>query len=360
MMRPQFLLLLPLASMLMAWSWGAKPPEFMRDPSKTHKDFPRKTHMCGIGSSTASAAGAEKNARADMARQISSKLHGEATAVLTTSVHGKKTASSQDSVEKVVESFAAQEDLVPYMKTVYSWEPRGKYKQYMAYSCMSRADAGDAILARVAPTRAQLSKAAELAAKANIKPSVSGYAVQYASAQRAHAVLFKDWVRLRVVSPQKAQRLEFEMHKLTYLRSTAADWRRNQRISVVVDQTSGNQAAAVRGKIQQALQILDVLATGPGKSCKDPDGSTHVLTVTPANRCKRGPAVLQCQIDFEIHIEHCESSDVSAGRVENMSFSGTDNRYDEKQAQDRAWGKVTSEGLVPGLKKILGTQIPLD
>jgi hypothetical protein len=172
--------------------------------------------------------------------------------------------------------------------------------------------------------------------------------------------LFNDWAQLRVVSARKAKVIEAEVGKIDALRSTAAEWRRNQRISVVVDESAGDQAAVVRGKAQQALQSLDVLATGTAKSCKDPDGSTHVLRITPGNRCKRGHVVLSCQLDFEVRMEHCKSGDVGGGRVESKTFKGTDNQFDESRAKDRAWSKVTSDGLAPGLREILGTQLPLD
>ena len=357
-MNRRLMLLVPVSALLMAW--GAKPPEYLRDPSKSHEDYPKESYICGIGSAKDSAAAAQKNARGDISRQISSQLQGEASAVLRTSVHGKKVQSSQDFVEKVVERFGSQQDLAPLMKPVFTWAPKGKYKQHMSYVCINRDEAGDAILARIAPTQRRISKAAELADKANTAHSVSGYAVQYATARKASGELFNDWVQLRVVSARKAQLIELEFQKVDALRDTAAEWRRNQRISVVVDESAGDQAAVVRGKAQQALQSLDVLATGIGKSCKSPDGSTHVLSITPGNRCKRGHVVLSCQLDFEVRIEHCKSGDVGGGRVESKGFKGTDNQFDESRAKDRAWSKVTADGLAPGLKEILGTQLPLD
>jgi hypothetical protein len=360
-MRRQGLLLVPLAAMLMAWGWSATPPEYLRDPSKTHEDYPRADFICGIGSNKDDAAGAQTSAKADISRQISSRLQGEAKSVLRTSIKGRKVEASQDFAETVVERFASQEDLAPLMKPVYTWAPKGKYKQHMSYMCMSRAEGGEAILARVAPTQQKLRKAAELAGRANTAHSVSGYAVAYATARAAAAELFNDWVQLRVVSADKAEELEVELSKLDRLRSTAAEWRHNQQISVVVDREAGDQGAMVRGKFQQELQGLDVGASGSGKSCKDPDGSSHVLTIKPGFRCKNSSiGYIFCQLDFKLRIEHCASGEVGAGRVESEAFKGQHNHGDKEVAQDRAWQKVTSEGLVPGLKKIVGTQLPLD
>jgi hypothetical protein len=130
---------------------------------------------------------------------------------------------------------------------------------------------------------------------------------------------------------------------------------------VVVDSAAGDQGAMVRGKFQQVLQMLDVVASGTSKSCKDPDGSSHVLMIKPSFRCKNSSiGMLFCQLDFEVRIEHCASGDVGAGRVESQAFKGSHNQGDEDRAKDRAWSKVTAEGLEPGLKEILGTQLPLD
>ncbi len=356
-MKRRLLILLPLTLLLTA----AKPPTYLLDPaqSQAHPDHPDKTHMCGLGTSAESAGKALQVARGEVSRKIRSQLQGEFRQVSEMSTGNSRILSAtQRFSDQIVERYSFGHTAL--IKAVETRAPKRKWKEYGAFACMDRADAAAAMMAELEPKRARLNEASRLATEANRTRNVAAFALQFTIAQRAWEALFDDWIELRIIHMPRAFDLELDLKKMDALRSTAAEWRRHQRISVIVSRSAGDQADVVRGKTQQALQRIGLEATGTAKSCSRPGGSTHVLEITPSQRCRSGSVILTCQLEFEVRLQHCSSGNAVGGRVESQAFRGTDNQFDEDRAMGRAWTKVTSDGMAPGLKKVLGTQLPME
>ncbi len=354
-MKRQLLLLIPLTAMLTA----AKAPPYLRDPAQntSHPDYPEKTHICGLGLSASSSTKALQNARAEVSRQIRSQLQGEFEAVESMKTSKRKVTTSQEFTQRVVEKYSFRHSAL--IKSVASLEPKRKQKEHAAFACLNRSDAAAAILTELDPARKRLVNAARLAAEANTKRDVAGFAVQFTMAQRAWGEIWSQYIELRIINQPRAFDLEVDLKKLDSLRSVAAQWRKNQRISVVIDASAGSQARLVQGKVQQALQSIGLEATGSGKSCSRSEGSTHVLKVTPSHNCQEG-VFLVCQLDFDVRMKECRSGDEVGGKIEDDDFKAIDNQFDEKKAKARTWAKVSSDKLAPGLKTVVGTQLPME
>ena len=348
--------LLPLAILLMA---GKKAKPYLLDPTESHKDYPAERFVCGIGSSPDSAAAAMQNARGDVSRQIRSRLQGAAVQVQELAIEGKQVShASQRFTDTVVERYSFSRPAL--IKSVETHAPWRKDKEHRAYACLDRDVAADAILVDLQGARQQLKNGLKLAADANIARSVSALAVQYAGAHQAADALLEALVELRVISSSRSAELELDLRPLVGLSEMAAEWRKLQQVSVVVDDSAGTNADVVRGKTQAALQKLGVAATGSAKECATPNGSTHVLLISPNNRCKDGHMGVNCKIDFEVKIEECASGTTATGRVESDAFRGADSQFEEDRARTRAWGTITPAGLQPGLVEVLKTMVPLD
>jgi hypothetical protein len=357
-MKPTVFVLLPLAVLLMA---GKKAEPFFLDPTVQHKDYPAKDFICGIGSSTDSPGAAMQNARGDVSRQIRSKLQGAAVQVQEFAIEGKKTKqASQRFTDTIIERYSFSRPAL--IKSVAVHPPWRKDNAHRAYACLERDKAADAILVGLKGVRQQLKNSLKLAEDANNARSVSALAVQCAAAQQAANKILDALVELRVIAgPRSIEReLELDLQPLVGLSEMASEWRKLQQVAVVVEDSAGAHADAVRGKIQSALHQLGVAATGRAKRCSAPQGSTHVLMVSPNIRCSDGDVSRMCKIGFRVKIEECESGTSATGRLDNKAFRGTDDQWDEAQARTRAWRNVTSQGLQPGLIEVLQTMVPLD
>jgi hypothetical protein len=142
------------------------------------------------------------------------------------------------------------------------------------------------------------------------------------------------------------------------MRTAAAEIRESVRVSVSVAGT-GQPQPLLEGEFRKAIESLGLQASDAAVGCRG-ETVTHTVEIEARAICKKGYVAMSCALEFPVTVQSCGSDDRSNGLVKSDQFKASDNQMRENRATDRAWEKLSSEPLRPGLRELFGSILPID
>ena len=334
-----------------AAAWGI-PKEYTDPWNNPHPDCPTDTHILGQGIASTSD-GAREKARADVIRNVNSKIESEVTRasqVLQSNSH----TSSNISLKQVItekSQFDYGHKIVDLGKT------RKHKKQYYALACLDKSETADTIWKDIQPQLAVFEAKYSILQQAVLDKNRPLFAKNYLDAIKAFNTVMPKLFLMTSLGEGLRSRKYLSTYASIFM--DAEHLRASALFSIQLDATllSEEVLPIWSQSLRQEVESLGLSLGAENLACNT-SSITHTLNIDPQEKCKQIMGNHVCSYSPIIAIQDCQSNEQIRISITSKKLSGGDSRSKERALKQAGKGFDGSDYRKP-LREALQNNIPL-
>jgi hypothetical protein len=340
-----------------AGSKKKQPESYLIDISATHPDHPTTRSICALGVHETSQERALANARAGVSRQVQSRIESLIEDILVIKDQDGRVSERED-YESRTRQFSAfdHNELILPVGSAY-WQDN-----HRVYACMNRQEAAQTIRQDIQADIDGIIEAHRLGIEAAENNATGPFSVQYREAREKEPAARAGHAQIRVILRQPDPSEPSVKSALQELRQRAKQLRAAAELGLHMSSSDlpADLQTQVLGELRQGISRLGLGVGQDAPTCAAAPSLSHLVLVESSKRCRRGHLGTLCEPSLSLSLTECATNSVVGRHLfEEESWRAASTR-DQETTLRKSLSQVTADSLLPGIRALLETELPLD